>query len=186
MALNLVMFIVSLLYYFIILPRLPMLLARTMQQAPLSMSNLLDPLQTKYNCCGVNGKDDYNNLSLDPLPGSCCRVPNCWRDTDINNHISEANNTVSLMHANGCYSTIRNYVTVELWVLAGVAALCALLQILALTFMCVLYQRYKSLDDEPKFVVNHLAAGVPINGEATKNAQGSSQTIEETVEITQI
>jgi len=186
MALNIVMFVVSLLYYFIILPQLRPLLIRTLQQTPLSTSNLLDNLQLKYTCCGINGKNDYNNLSLDPFPLSCCRVPNCWRDTDINAHISNSNNTVSLMHKNGCYPIIKKYVTIELWVLVGVAGFCALLQILAIAFMCTLYQRYKKLDDDPKFVINHLAAGIPISDNTNNNNQGSSQTIEETVEITQI
>jgi hypothetical protein len=52
--------------------------------------------------------------------------------------------------------------------------------------MCTLYQRYKKLDDDPKFVINHIAAGIPINDNNNNNNQGSSQTIEETVEITQI
>ncbi|UJR07783.1 hypothetical protein I4U23_012065 [Adineta vaga] len=185
-VLNVVMFVVSLLYYFVILPQLPLLLKRTLEQSPLSTTTLLDTLQSKYTCCGINNKDDYNTLSLDPFPASCCRVPNCWRDTDINNHISIANQTESLMYKNGCYSVIDRYVTIELWILVGISGLCALLQILALMFMCTLYQRYKKLDDDPKFVINHLTAGIPINSDIDKNVQGSSQTIEETVEITQI
>jgi len=144
MGLNIIMFIVSVLYYFVILPQLRALLIQTLQQTPLSTSNLLDNLQLKYTCCGINGKDDYNNLPLDPFPSSCCRVPNCWRDTDINNHIG-SNNTISLMHTNGCYSIIDKYVTIELWVLVGVAGVCALLQFLAIVLMCTLYQRYKKI-----------------------------------------
>jgi len=184
MALNIIMFVVSLLYYFVILPQLRPLLIRTLQQTPLSTSNLLDYLQLKYTCCGINGKDDYNDLSLDPFPLSCCRVPNCWRDTDINNH-NGSNNTTSLMHINGCYPIIGKYVTIELWILVGVTGFCALLQLLAIIFMCTLYQRYKKLDDDPKFTINHLGSGIPIN-DSNNNIQSSSQTIEETVEITQI
>jgi hypothetical protein len=183
-ALNVVMFIVSILYYFIILPQLRPLLIRTLQQTPLSTSNLLDTLQLKYACCGINNKDDYNNLSLDPFPASCCRVPNCWVDTDINSH-SGSNNTISLMHANGCYSIIEKYVTIELWILTGITAFCAFVQLLAIMLMCTLYQRYKKLDDDPKFVINQFAGGIPINA-SNNNIQNSSHTIEETVEITQI
>ncbi|CAF1556399.1 unnamed protein product, partial [Adineta ricciae] len=93
--LNVVMFVISLLYYFVILPQLPFLLKRTLQQNPLTTSTLLDPLQSKYTCCGFNNKDDYATVSLNPFPTSCCRVPNCWQDTDINNHIALANATVS-------------------------------------------------------------------------------------------
>jgi len=178
------MFVVSLLYYFVILPQLRPLLIRTLQQIPLSTASLLDNLQLKYTCCGINSKDDYNNLSLDPLPSSCCRIPNCWTDTDINNH-NGSNNTISLMHTNGCYSIIDRYVTIELWILVGVAGICALLQIFAITFMCTLYQRYKKFEDNPKFTINHLGVGIPITA-SNNNIQSSSQTIEETVEITQI
>lgn len=179
------MLVVSLLYYFIILPQLRPLLIRTLQQKPGPTSGLLDNIQLKHTCCGINGKDDYNNLVLEPFPASCCRVPNCWRDTDISNHISGSSNTTLLMHKDGCYQFIEKYVTIELWVLVGVAGICTLLQLLAITFMCTLYQRYKKLDDDPKFVINHLTAGIPIN-DSDNTIQGSSQTIEETVEITQI
>jgi hypothetical protein len=93
------------------------------------------------------------------------------------------------MHTNGCYPVIEKIVIVELWILVGIVAICALLQILAITLMCILNQRYKKLDDNPKFTISHLTAGVPINGSvnnSNNNIQGSSKTIEETVEITQI
>lgn len=184
MVLNVIMFVVSLLYYFVILPQLRPLLRRTLRQNPLSTSNQLDDLQSKYSCCGFQGKGDYNNLSLDPFPSSCCRIPNCWRDTDINNH-SGSNNTLSLMHPHGCYSIIERYVTVELWVLVGVAGCCALLQFFAIALMCTLYQRYRKFDENPKFTINHMGIGLPIS-DSNHQIQSSSQTIEETVEITQI
>jgi hypothetical protein len=182
------MFIVLFLYYYLIFPQLRTLLIRSLQQSPSATSNSLDNLQLKYTCCGINGKNDYNNLSLDHFPSSCCRVPNCWHDTDINNH-NGLNNTASLTHTNGCYPVIEKIVIVELWILVGIVAICALLQILAITLMCILNQRYKKLDDNPKFTISHLTAGVPINGSvnnSNNNIQGSSKTIEETVEITQI
>lgn len=81
----------------------------------------------------------------------------------------------------------------EIWVLLGVAGLCALLQALAIGLLCVLSQRYRKLDDDPKFAISQLASGVPINENinnsnngSTAPFEGSSQTIEETVEITQI
>ncbi|CAF1171320.1 unnamed protein product [Adineta steineri] len=184
-ALNIVMFVVSLLYYFVILPQLRLLLIRTLQQTSLLTAQLLEPFQSKNICCGINGRDDYYKTSLDEKPPSCCRVPNCWTDTDINNHIDGLNSTVSLMHTQGCYSMINKYVTFELWTLVGISGICALLQLLAIMFMCTLYQRYKKLDDDPKFVIDHLANEIPINNN-NKTVQGSSQTIEETVEITQI
>jgi len=97
-----------------------------------------------------------------------------------------SNNTVSLIHTNGCYSVIEKFITIELWTLIGITGLCALLQILAIRLMCILNQRYKKLDDNPKFAIDQLASGVPINGNGNNNMQGSSKTIEETVEITQI
>ncbi|CAF1154390.1 unnamed protein product [Rotaria sordida] len=185
-ALNIVMLIVLFLYYFAILPQLRLLLLRTLQQTPLSTSYLIDPLQSKYHCCGINDKDDYKNLSLDPFPSSCCRVPNCWRDTDINNN-NGSNSTISLMHTKGCYPVIDKYVTIELLILMGTASFCALLQALAIILMCTLYQRYKKLnDDDPKFIINHLTTNGKSMNNSNDNIQGSSKTIEETVEITQI
>ncbi len=181
MALNLVMFTILFLYYYLILPQLRPLLTYSLQQTPSITSNLLDNIQLRYTCCGINNKNDYNNLSLNPFPSSCCRVSNCWNDTDIS-----PNNTLSLIYPNGCYPIIDQYVTIELWTLVGITGLCALLQILATTLMCVLNQRYKKLDDNPKFAINQLASGVPINGHDDNNVQGSSKTMEETVEITQI
>ena len=181
------MCLVALLYYFIVLPQLRSLLLRSLQQSPWVTSLLLDRLQSKYACCGILSQDDFTNLPLDPKPSSCCRVPNCWRDTDINDH-NGSNNTMSLMHSTGCYPIVERYITIELWILLGIAGLCALLQLFAILFMCTLYQRYKEFDDNPKFVINHLASGVPIDPNHNKNNpfQSSTQTIEETVEITQI
>jgi hypothetical protein len=176
------MFVVSLLYYYFILPQLRPLLIHSLLKSPLSTSNSLDNLQLKYKCCGINGKDDYMNLPLNPFPASCCEEPNCWHNTNINN-------TVSSIHTDGCYSIVENYITIELWILVGVTGCCALLQILAIIFMCVLHQRYKKVDDNPDFVINHLGSGIPINGNGNKSKnhiQGSSQTMEETLEITQI
>jgi hypothetical protein len=89
------------------------------------------------------------------------------------------------MHTTNCYSIIEKHVTIELWVLVGVAGVCAFLQFFAMILMCTLYQRFKKLDNDPKFVINHLPGGIPIN-DNNNNIQNSSQTIEETVEITQI
>ena len=127
-----------------IFPDLPKLLSRSLQQS--TTPNLLDNIQLTYKCCGINGKDDYNNLPINPFPSSCCRVPNCWNNTNNNN------DTESIMYTNGCYHPhIEKYVIIELWVLVGIVAVCALLQIFAITLMCILNQRYKNLDDNPKF-----------------------------------
>jgi hypothetical protein len=182
-ALNLVMFTVLFLYYYLILPQLHPLLIHSLQKSPSTTTNLLDPIQLRYTCCGINNKDDYKNLSLDPYPSSCCRVSNCWQDNN------NSNNTISLMHTNGCYPIIDKYVTIELWTLVGITGICALLQILAITLMCILTQRYKKIDDHPKFSINQLASGVPLNVNPINNNNNmlsSSKTIEETVEITQI
>lgn len=173
MILHLLMLIILLLYYFLILPQLRSLLVRTLEKSPLLVSNQLDEIQSKYTCCGFTGKDDYKPLSLDPFPSSCCRLPNCWRDTDINEHII-SNTTNSLMHANGCYPSIEKYVIVELVILAGVAAICVLLEFFAIVFLCVLYQRLKKRDD-------YSGNNFPI-GESHSNIQTSTQTME----ITQI
>jgi len=175
------MLAISLVYYYFIFSQLRPSLIRSLRQSPATTTDLLDILQLKYRCCGIDNKDDYNNISLDAFPSSCCRVPNCGHDIDINNG---SNNTISLMHTNGCYPIVEKYLTIELWILTGVAGLCALLQILAIGLLCILNQRYKKFDNNPKFVINHIAAGVPINSK--NNKQGLSKTIEDTIEINQI
>ena len=181
------MFTILFLYYYLILPQLHPLLIHSLQKSPSTTSSLLDKLQSRYSCCGINNKEDYKNVSLNSFSASCCRVPNCWQDT-INNNNNSSNNTISLMHTDGCYPVIVKYVTIELWTLVGIIGLCTFLQILAITLMCILNQRYKKLDDNPKFSINQLAAGVPINGMVNNNnnIQTSSKTNKETVEITQI
>ena len=180
MILNLLMFIILLLYYFLILPQLRPLLTRTLEKYPFTIFNQLDEIQSKFTCCGITSKDDYKSLSLDPFPSSCCRIPNCWRDTDINNH-NGSNTTMSLMHSNGCYPMIERYLIVELWILAGVAGLCAVFQFFAIGFLCVLYQRLKKFDEHSKFTIHQLGSNLPI-GESHSQIQTSTQTIE----ITQI
>ncbi len=179
MVLNLVMFTVLFLYYYLILPQLHPLLVHTLQKSPSTTSDLLDIIQLRYKCCGINNKDDYNNFSFDSFPSSCCRLPNCGHENNNNS----SNNTIPLMHSKGCYPIIDKYVILELWTLAGITGVCAFLQFLTITLMCILNQRYKKLDDNnnPK-----LAAGAPINANIDTSIQGSSKTIEETVEITQI
>ena len=174
MILNLIVFVISLLYYFLILPKLRFLLVRTLHQTPLSTSNLLDNLQMKYTCCGINSKDDYKDLSLDPLPGSCCRVPYCWRDTDINFH-SGLNTTISLIHSNGCYSIIDRYVTIELWILIVVSGCCTLIQFFLMIVLCKLYRRFKNIDDDNDIQPKFVSHGVSIDN--------SSRTIEEITQI---
>jgi len=179
------MFTILFLYYYLILPQLRPLLIHSLQKSPSTTSNLLDSIQLRYTCCGINNKDDYNNLSPNPFPSSCCRVSNCWHDTNNNS----SNNTSSLMHPHGCYPIIDKCITIELWTFVTITGLCAFLQILAIMLMCILNQSYKKLDDNSKFAINQLASGVPLNGNLNNNnnnAQCSSKTIEETVEITQI
>ncbi|CAF1219507.1 unnamed protein product [Rotaria sp. Silwood1] len=188
-AINLVMFTILILYYYVVFPQLHIFLIRSLHQSPSITRNLLDFLQTKYTCCGINNKDDYNNLLLDSLPSSCCRVSNCWRDTGINNNTG-LNTTMSLMHTDGCYPIVNKYITFECLIIGGITGLCALLQILAITFMCILNQRYQKSDDNQKFVISHIGIDSSfnenINNNNNNNIQGSSNTIEEIVEVTQI
>ncbi|CAF1603440.1 unnamed protein product [Rotaria magnacalcarata] len=173
-ALNIVILIVSLFYYFATLPKLSTLLIPTLRQP----SQSINDLQSKYNCCGINDKDDYINLRLDPLPSSC------WRDSDINDY-NGSNSTKQLIHIDGCFPLISRSVTIELLGLIGGTSFSVLLQILAITFVCCLYQRFKKFDNDPNFVINHLAGEKSMN-DSYGCMKGSSKTIEETVEITQI
>jgi len=190
--LNLAICVICVLYYFQILPQLSSLLFRSLRQHPLSTSNALHHIQSKYSCCGIVSKDDYHNLALDPLPSSCCRLPNCWNEKDLNTNGTN-NNTMASIHPNGCYPIVQRFVLIELWILFGIAALSVVLQFLIVVFMCVLSHRYrKHDDDEPKFAISHLVPTTPINENVNnnnnnnENFDGSQQTIVETVEVTQI
>lgn len=175
------MLAITLVYYYFILSQLRPSLIHSLRQSPTITTDLLSFLQLKYKCCGINDKDDYNKLPLDSFPSSCCRTQNCSHDMAVNS----SNNTITSMHTNGCYPKIEKYLTIELWVLSGIAALCAILQILGISLLCILNQRYKKFDDSPKLMINHLTAGVPINNN-NNNIQGLPKNIEETIEITQI
>lgn len=188
--LNLAICVICVLYYFQILPQLSSLLFRSLRQHPLSTSNALHHIQSKYSCCGIVSKDDYHNLAVDPLPSSCCRLPNCWNEKDLNTNGTN-NNTMASIHPNGCYPIVERFVLIELWILFGIAALSVVLQFLIVVFMCVLSHRYRKHDNEPKFAISHLAPTTPINENVNnnnnnENFDGSQQTIVETVEVTQI
>lgn len=178
MFLNLVMLILSILYYFILFPQLNSLLLRTLHQFPLQTSNYLDHFQTKYSCCGFWKKDEYLNLPLDPYPSSCCRIPNCWRDNDINTDTS-SNISLSLMHSKGCFPLIEKFLRIELGILIGVTGLCTLIEFVIISIMLSLQRRFEESTDRPKFLVSHRGQEGSIN---TIDRQGSN----ETVEITQI
>ena len=149
-------------------------------------------LQSRYACCGIYSKDDYNTMSANLLPSSCCRVANCWNLTESNVKIISEDAT-SPIHTEGCFSTIRQYIFIQIWTVFGVAAVSAFLQFIALTSMCTLCERYRKFDQGPKFTLSQLnSSGITSNENANSNnnnnsdIQGSSQTIEETVEVTQI
>lgn len=178
------MLIVSLLYYFTTLPELKTLLSRTFQQQSLSTSKSFDILQLKYNCCGINGKDDYTNSSSGYIPPSCCHKSQCSFDI-ITNDYNSLNGTEQSIYLYGCYSIINRYVNIELLIIIGVTVFNFLLETLTITCMCSLYQRYRKFDGDPKFVINHLTHRKSMN-DSDDNIKGSSKTIEETVEITQI
>ncbi|CAF1337367.1 unnamed protein product [Adineta steineri] len=182
--LNLIMLAISILYYYFVFSQLRSLLVHSFQQSPAATASLLDSFQLKYKCCGIDNKDDYNSISSDSFPSSCCQEPNCLHTKDVNNNSTSLMNSKSLLHTNGCYPIVKKYLTIELLLLMGVTGLCALLHFLAIILLCILNQRYKKFDDIPKIMIHHLASGVPIN--SNNYVQNVSKTIHEPVEITQI
>jgi len=177
-AINLVMFVVLFLYYFVILPQLRPLLTHTFQRSPSTTGNLLDSIQSRYSCCGINHIDDYTNLSIPKYPSSCCRIPNCWDNSN--------NETMPLVYTKGCYSIIEKYVQIEIWTFVVLTGVCAFLQIFAIIFMCILNERYKKRDENPNFTINQMVSGAAMNASSEDNFQNSTKTLEEPVEITQI
>ncbi|CAF1315087.1 unnamed protein product [Adineta ricciae] len=177
LTLNLVMLAVSLLYYYFILSQLRPLLVLSLREAPNATIKLLDIVQLKYSCCGIDGKNDYNQIVPNSLPSSCCREPNCWEETDL----KSTNSTLSSVYTSGCYLLIKQHLTIELWILIGVTGICSLLQIFAVLFLCVLNERYRKFDELPRLAINQLAPGVPMS-----NIQNVPKVVSEPMEITQI
>jgi hypothetical protein len=158
----------SLFYVDIVRSRFAPLFVRSLEQSPSTSSTLLDHLQTKFTCCGIVHANDYANIALDPLPTSCCRLPNCWLDTDYNLH-SGGNVTVMLMHNDGCYPIIGNYLVVQLWIFVGMASVSTGLASLLVLLMFVARCRQRNNDDEhPKFTVD----------DGQSDRQGSQPTID--------
>jgi len=169
---NICLFVVTYLYYYFILPQVKHLLIQSLQNGKGIAG--LDYLQDQHNCCGINNKTDYYLQSLntdipspvvDPLPMSCCisSAP-CWKD-----ELNQTDNS-TMIYPQGCYPFVSKYLSIELYVLMAAAALCALFQFIGVTLFCALHHRYKKQNDE-KFI---------------QASSQSNQTIEETVEITQI
>lgn len=179
-AINLVIFVVLFLYYFVILPQLRPLLTHTFQRSPTLTGNLLDSIQSRYSCCGINNINDYTKLTIPKFPNSCCRMPNCSNE----NQTIDSNDET--MFTRGCYPIIERYVQIELWTLVVITGVCALLQIFAIILMCILNERYKKMDENPNFTINQMITGTPINANSENNFQSSTKTLEEPVEITQI
>ncbi|CAF0724538.1 unnamed protein product [Didymodactylos carnosus] len=197
LLMNLLASIIAFLYFYIIVPQLKYLMLDTLNNhyyveakntssllalssissQPYSAIKALDYFQEKYQCCGINSKQDYLSLSSTPriaLPLSCCRktsvsvLPNsqdCWNQTGDGDGIN----------LDGCYSNIHKFLTIEIWLIIGIALISALLQFLAIILLVNTYRDNKN----PKFIINHTNNNHDVN---TK----SMETIEDTVEITQI
>ena len=92
---------------------------------PRSETSIWDYVQTKMNCCGVNGPDDWEAY-LKFIPSSCCSETNrtcvlwigtemfyprdeTWRGNKVINSCKVADTKV------GCYEAIRKEIRRHLW-----------------------------------------------------------------------
>lgn len=191
MALNIAVCLVTLFYLFNILPNLKSSLIQTLRNSRTSIPMGLDVVQLNYKCCGIQNGSDYKSVKLNLLPVSCCAVPNCWNETDLNTKVFN-NGTSQSTHNDGCFSFINQFVTIEIWVIFAVSAGSTVLQFLALTLMCILCERYRKFDQSPKFTLSPIKTEITtkemgnVNNNNNCDIQDSSQNTEEAVEITQI
>ncbi|CAF1138907.1 unnamed protein product [Didymodactylos carnosus] len=199
LIMNLFASIIAFLYFYIIVPQLKYLMLDTLNNhyyvgaennsssflflssspfQPYSAIEALDYFQDKYQCCGINSKQDYPSLLMTTkltLPLSCCRrtsTPLLSNSRDCWNQTSGDDDSINV---NGCYPIIHKYLTFEIWTIVGIALTCAILQFIAIVLLLKIYRDNKS----PKFIINH-------NGNNHQPNTKSMETIEDTVEITQI
>ncbi|CAM4764710.1 unnamed protein product [Rotaria magnacalcarata] len=187
-AINLVMFAILFLYYYLNFSGLRERLVSALQQSSSKTKKLLDDIQSKHLCCGINNKDDYKNLSLALFPQSCYLQLNYLNKTDINN--TGLNNTNLLMNTGGCNSIVNDYITFQLWTAGVIICVSVFLQILAITSMCVLNQRHQKFDENKNFMISRLddetLSNENVNNNNNNNIHDSCKTIDEMIEVTQI
>ena len=105
----------------------------TFANNPSSVDDLIVPIQTFFDCCGVNGPIDYRNIPAigvnRTLPGGCCRsmYPTCT--------LSDNSDTY---RPQGCASIVIAIITVYLNVVIGVGIVIFVLSIAAIVMPLLL------------------------------------------------
>lgn len=93
-----------------------------------------DNIQMKYNCCGVDGPEDWNKtFAGGELPDSCC----------INGTSSCNITEKKMLHAEGCYDSIKDIFKKYSWQIGITALVIAFLQLLGMIFGCCLARSIK-------------------------------------------
>jgi len=105
-----------------------------------------DMVQTKFQCCGVDGHSDWFKANAWPnndyVPDSCCVSPNntvaeCGRSGDA-----------SIWHKQGCLEMISKFILEELHILASIVITLVFLQLFGIIASTLLF--YHSKPPKPK------------------------------------
>uniref|UniRef100_A0A0B8RY74 Tetraspanin n=1 Tax=Philothamnus irregularis TaxID=1899461 RepID=A0A0B8RY74_9SAUR len=99
--------------------------------------NILDDLQRKYNCCGINSYTDWFNVTqLKPnkVPSSCCKNGmDCTKNPTRENTFEE-----------GCVKEIEDWLRRHIVIVAAVALGIAFFELLGIIFACCLMKGIRS------------------------------------------
>ncbi|XP_022795859.1 CD63 antigen-like [Stylophora pistillata] len=98
----------------------------------------IDNVQEKFECCGVDGYEDYLNQNTTELPESCCRTPKCNTTVEA---MRSLNNTE--IYTQGCLKGFEKFLREHLLIVGGVGIGIAFVQLIGIVFACCLMRSIK-------------------------------------------
>lgn len=98
----------------------------------------IDNVQKKFECCGVDGYEDYLNQNTTELPESCCRTPKCNTTVEA---MRSLNNTE--IYTQGCLKGFEKFLREHLLIVGGVGIGIAFVQLIGIVFACCLMRSIK-------------------------------------------
>lgn len=98
----------------------------------------IDNVQKEFECCGVDGYEDYLNQNTTELPKSCCRTPKCNTTVEA---MRSLNNTE--IYTQGCLKGFEKFLREHLLIVGGVGIGIAFVQLIGIVFACCLMRSIK-------------------------------------------
>lgn len=98
----------------------------------------IDNVQKEFECCGVDGYEDYLNQNTTELPESCCRTPKCNTTVEA---MRSLNNTE--IYTQGCLKGFEKFLREHLLIVGGVGIGIAFVQLIGIVFACCLMRSIK-------------------------------------------